>query len=118
MGKPGSRMDLDVANLFEQKAEEQGWKRVHSTGDGLDILRNYAGDELIKHHSYAADAEIRYELKISDALAIAPDGRSGTTAHAMGVLDEIRDYMSKAELEVRRKRTAEKNKEAAGDNHG
>jgi hypothetical protein len=111
MKKIEDRIDLDVAEAFEVKLQANGWRRQG------DLHVNYANDRLIRHNSYAANAFVHYELQISDALAIDPNGKSGTTAHAMGVLDELRDYAAKAELEVLKKRIKER-KEASGEKSG
>ncbi len=115
MAIPKDRMDLDVAETFEQKAKEGGWKQVLSPEKRL---RNYAGDELIRGDPYSADGRIHYELKVFDAVAISPDGRP-TTSHATNVLQEIGRYLASAELEVLQRRAKAREKaEAAGEASG
>ncbi|MFH0830122.1 MAG: hypothetical protein V1887_03100 [Candidatus Aenigmatarchaeota archaeon] len=106
MGKPEDRIDLDVAKTFEQIAEKNGWRPL-----GTELHQNYGGDQIFRHDSYAADGRIHYEIKVFDAVAISPDGRS-ITSHAADVLQEIGRYLTSAELEVLKRRAK------AGENHG
>lgn len=113
MAIPKDRIDMDVAETFEQIAEKNGWRPL-----GTELHQNYGGDQMIRHDSYAADGRIHYELKVFDAVAISPDGRS-TTSHATDVLQEIGRYLTSAELEVLKKRAkAIEKAEAAGEASG